>query len=176
MNQIVKKNGISFGIGMAVFSILFTTVVYVVDLSLFTKWYFGIISLLIYLILYIWLLVKTKAALGGQMTFKEAFTTFFLAMVISGVIGTIFYFVLFNLVDPGAKEELKELTIKTQVEMFQKFDMPKEKMAEMVAEFEKQDNYSISSLLFGLAIQLCIGSIFGLILALIFKSRPTQYE
>jgi hypothetical protein len=44
MNEIIKKNGITFGIILGLFSIIFTTSIYVIDLQLFTSWWFGLVG------------------------------------------------------------------------------------------------------------------------------------
>ena len=74
MNEIIKKNGITFGIITGVISILITASVYIIDLKLFTAWWLGILSIGIYLGIGIYLLSKTKKELGGIFPFKDAFT------------------------------------------------------------------------------------------------------
>ncbi|HRA73937.1 MAG TPA: DUF4199 domain-containing protein, partial [Flavobacterium sp.] len=60
MNEIIKKNGVSFGIITGVVSALITTAIYSIDLNLFTKWWLGIIIFLFYITIGIVLLSKTK--------------------------------------------------------------------------------------------------------------------
>lgn len=176
MNKIVKKNGITFGVIMGVFSVLVTACIYAINLELFISMWVGVISMVIYLTLGVVLVTRTKKQLGGQITFKEAFTTYFIAAVIGSTISVLFNIVLFNLIDPGAKETLKELTMKYSVEMMQKFGAPASSINEAVREMQKQDNYAPGSQLFGLIFSFVFSAIFGLILALIFKSKSSQQE
>ena len=51
MNEIIKKNGINFGIITGVISVLITTSIYIVDLALMTKWWLGLSILAVYIII-----------------------------------------------------------------------------------------------------------------------------
>lgn len=174
MNEIIKKNGITYGVGLGVLSVLSAAVVYA--LNLYSAWWLNVLMLVVYIVAFVVLLSKTKKALGGQFTFKEAFTTFFLAMVIMLVISVLFNIVLYNFVDPGAQEVMKEQILKSTVSFMKGMNAPAEAINKAVEDIQKQDNFSVGAQLKGLAISICVGSVFGLILALIFKSRPTYKE
>jgi cytochrome bd-type quinol oxidase subunit 2 len=176
MNEIIKKNGITFGIIMGVVSALITTLVYAIDMELFTSFKLMGFILLVSIVLYCVLLSKTRKQLGGDFSFKQAFTTFFIAAVISTLISTTFNILLFNVIDPGAKETLKELSIKAAEEMMEKFGAPQEQMEEALAQVENTDNFSVGNLIKGFFTSLIFSAILGLILALIFKSKPAYRE
>ncbi|MFT3793968.1 DUF4199 domain-containing protein [Flavobacterium sp.] len=174
MNEIIKKNGITFGVIMGVFSVLVTTLIYTINLELFTSWWIGLLAIAISITLGVVLLSKTKREMGGLMTFKEAFTTYFLAAVIGSTISVLFNIVLFNLVDPSAKETLQEISIKYAVEMMQKFGARASDINQAVADMQNTDNYAPGNQLFGLVVSFIFSAIFGLILALIFKNKSSQ--
>lgn len=176
MNEIIKKNGISFGIGMGLFSIVTTTLIYAIDMGMFASIWLGLGLMAIYLIVDIALLSKTKKQLGGVMSFKEGFTVFFIAAVIATALSTVYNIVLFNFVDPGAKETIKEISIKSAVSMMEKFGAPASQINETVAKMQEQDTFSIASQATNFFIALCISCVLGLILALIFKSKPASSE
>ncbi|RZJ34393.1 MAG: DUF4199 domain-containing protein [Flavobacterium sp.] len=176
MNQIVKKNGILFGIFMGVFSVLITTMLYVIDLKLFMNMWLGIVTIVIYIIIGIVLITKTKKELNNFITFKEAFTAFFIAAVIGATISVAYNFILFNFIDPQAKATIQEMTIKYTVDMMEKFGAPADSVNETIAKLEGQDNYSAKNMGMGLLFSYVGNAILGLILAAIFKSRPTYKE
>lgn len=176
MNEIIKKNGISYGVITGVASVLITTIIYVVNLELFTSTWVGIGSILLYLIIGIVLLSNTKKELKGVFTFKEAFTTYFISAVIGIMISVAFNIILFNFIDPAAKDTIKELTMKYAVEMMQKFGSPASAINEAVKEMEANDQFSISKLLQGSVFSILFSSLFGLILAAIFKSKPSYQQ
>lgn len=174
MNEIIKKNGIQFGIITGVISILITTLVYIINLELFTSTWVGLLSIAIFIGIGVYLLSKTKKDLGGVFSFKDAFTTYFVSAVIGILISVAFNIVLFNLIDPGAKETIKELTIKYMAETMQKFGAPSSAIKEAIKGLETQDQFSIGNLLKGSVFNILFSAIFGLILAAIFKSKSSN--
>lgn len=176
MNPIVKNNGLTYGIILGVISIVLTVGIYVVDVSLFVNTWVGIVMILVNIIIGFIIVSKTKKQLGGIISFKEAFTVYFIAAAIGGLIGILTYYVLFNFVDPQAKQTVQELTIDMTVKMMEKFGAPSDAVEEAIVELEKTDNYSLGNLLKSYVFGLVGYSILGLILALIFKSRPAYKE
>ena len=174
MNEIIKKNGVSFGIITGVVSALITTAIYSIDLNLFIKWWLGIIIFLIYITIGIVLLSKTKKELKGIFSFKEAFTTYFISAVIGILISVSFNILLFNVIDPSVKDTLNEITIKYTVETMEKFGAPSSAINEAVKKMQESSPYSILELIKGSAFSIAGSALFGLLLALIFKSKPTQ--
>lgn len=174
MNEIIKKNGVSYGIITGVVSALITTSIYAIDLNLFTAWWVTLISISSYLIISIVLLTKTKKELNGIFSFKDAFTTYFISAVVGILISVIFNIILFNFIDPSAKESIKELSIKYAVEMMQKFNTPSSAINEAVKKLQENDQFSIIELIKGSVFSIIFSALFGLLLALIFKSKPTQ--
>jgi hypothetical protein len=176
MNKIIKKNGIMFGTVIGLISVLTTTLIYSIDLKLFTSWWIGLLNILIYITISIYLLVKTKKDLKGIFPFKDAFTTYFISVVIGILISVTFNIILFNFVDPAAKDTIKELTIKFAVEMMQKFNTPTEAVNQAIKDMQANDQFSIGQLIKGGVFSILFSSIFGLILAAIFKSKSTQSQ
>ncbi|SCY65146.1 DUF4199 domain-containing protein [Flavobacterium caeni] len=174
MNEIIKKNGLTFGVIMGLFSVLVTATIYATNLELFLKWWIGLLTIAISIILGVVLVSKTKRELGGQITFKEAFTTYFMAAAIGSTISVLFNILLFNVIDPSIKETLQEMTIKFSVEMMQNWGIPASEINKAVADMQKTDNYAPGNQLFGLVFSLAVSAIFGLILGLAFKSKSTQ--
>ena len=110
INEIIKRNAITFGVITGIVSALITATIYAVDLTLFTSWWVGIVSISVYLIIGIVLLSKTKKELQGVFPFKDAFTTYFISALIGILISVVFNIILFNFIDPAAKETLKEIS------------------------------------------------------------------
>ena len=174
INEIIKRNGITFGVVTGILSALITATIYAVDLNLFVSWWVGIVSILIYLVLEIVLLSKTKKELKGIFVFKDAFTTYFICAVIAILIGTAFNILLFNVIDPSAQDTLKEITIKNAVAMMQKFNSPAAAINEMIAKMKENNPYSVLQLLKGSVFSIVFSSIIGLIMAAFFKSKSQE--
>jgi uncharacterized membrane protein YccC len=174
INEVIKKNSITYGILIGVISALVTASIYAVDLKLFSSWWISIVSIVIYSILGITLLAKTKKEVNTIFTFKDAFTTYFIAAVIGILISTFFNILLFNVIDPSSKETLHEIIIKSTVNMMQKFSTPASTINEAIAKMQENNPYSSIELLKGSVYGIVISAIFGLILAAFFKSKSLQ--
>lgn len=171
MNEIIKKNGITFGIILGLFSVLFTTAVYAIDIKLFTSWWIGLFSIAVSITIGVVLVSKTKRQLNGVYPFKDVFTTYFIAALIGSFISTFYNYLLFNIIDPSAKETIKEITLKYTADMMEKMGAQSAQVNETMQKLAETDNYSLGNMLFGLAVVLVFQAIFGLILAAIFKSK-----
>jgi len=174
MNEIVKKNGITFGLISGIVSVLITTLIYTFNIKLFTSFWTGLISILFYIVISVVLLLKTKKELNGIFPFKQAFTTYFISAVVGILISLIFNIVLFNYIDPSAKETVKEMSIKYAVEMMQKYNAPSEAINKAITDMKANDQFSILQLLKGSIFTIAFSAVFGLILAAIFKSKSTN--
>ena len=174
INEIIKRNGITFGVLIGIVSSLITATIYAIDLNLFSSLWIGITSIIVYLILGIVLLSKTKKEVKTVFTFKDAFTTYFIAAVIGILISTLFNVLLFNVIDPSAKDTLLEITMKITANMMQKFGTPASVINEAISKLKETNPYSTIELLKGSIFSIIFSSIFGLILAAFFKTRSTQ--
>lgn len=176
MNEIIKKNGIAFGIFSGVISILITTLIYVIDVNLFGSWWIGVVGILFSIVIACVLLSKTKKDLKGNFSFKEAFTTYFIMALIGILISTAFSILLFNFIDPSLKETIKEITIKNVVSVMEKFGGKAKDINEAIRKIQETDQFSIAAQLKGIATSLVVSSIFGLILAAIFKTKTANRD
>lgn len=174
MNEIIKKNGIKFGIIAASISILITLSMYIIDLKLFTNMWIGFVKIGILIVLSIILLSTTKKSLNNNYSFKEAFTTYFICFVICILSATIFEIILFNFIDPEAKNIIQENLIEFQVDMLKKFNTPTSVIKETVAKLEENNPYDAFQIFKGSAVAIAVSSVFGLILAAIFKSKTQE--
>jgi hypothetical protein len=174
MNEIIKKNGITYGVISGIVSVVIITLLYSIDLSLMLKWWVGILMIMISIIISVTLLSKTKKELKGNMSFKEAFTTFFISSVIGTLIYVSFNIILFNFIDPEAKETLNGLVIEFSKDIMQKMGAPASETNKALKELASKDTYSVFEQLKGSVFSIAFGSIIGLILAAIFKTKTPE--
>jgi len=174
INEIVKKNGVTYGIIIGVVSALLTAGLYAIDLKLFASTWIGALSFTIVLIVSIVLLINTKKSLANIFSFKDAFTTYFIAILIGVLISTFFNILLFNFIDPEAKETIGRYLVKFMTETLQKFGTPASAIDETISKMKENNPFSIPELLKAIVFSLIGYSILGLILAAIFKSKTPQ--
>lgn len=176
MNEIIKKNGVKFGVIAGIFSIFSTATLYAISIDSFGNPLTGIVLILIYIGLGIYAVSQAKKQLNNNINFKEAFTTYFIYSAIGIIIGQIFMYILFNFIDVEAKQQLVELSINKAVELMKKFDAPAADIKKAVIEMKENDNYSLGGILKGSAMSILMASIVGLIVAAVMKSKTTYNE
>ncbi len=173
INEVIKKNGVTYGIILGAILALITASIYAIDLKLFVSGWIGGLSFVIYLVVGILLLTKTKKEIGF-FSFKDAFTTFFIATITALAISTFFSVILFNVIDPEAKETIHQLLIKYMAETLQKFGTPAAAINEALAKMKETNPFSAIEQIKALVFSIIGYSILGLILAAFFKSKTTQ--
>ncbi|PDS24156.1 DUF4199 domain-containing protein [Flavobacterium branchiophilum] len=176
MDERIKKNGITFGILSGLFSVLMTTIIYVVNTNWFTSWWAGVFGFTVSIIIGIVLLSKTQKEFKGDYSFKSAFTTFFICSLVSIFIAVIFNIILFNFIDPELKITLKQNIMKMTVETMQKFGARSSDINEAIKKMKESDQFSVIEQLKGTFFSIIIYSIIGLILAAFFKNKPAYKE
>jgi len=171
--EALRKNAMNFGLFLGVFLIVMTTVIYSVDISLFTSSWIGIVNIAIITAFGIVATIKHKNNIGGFITFKESFTSFFIVVVLGFFISTIFSIILFNYIDPEAKAIITENIIQYTVDMMEKFGAKAADINKIVDEMQKTDSFGPLGQLKGFAFNTILYSIIGLIASLIIKrDRP----
>ncbi|WP_282135627.1 DUF4199 domain-containing protein [Seonamhaeicola maritimus] len=171
--SIAKDYGIYLGGVLAVITIL----VYTINLDLFTQIWLGLTLLAIIIVLGIMSISKSKKSLGGYISFKNAFTSYFITILIGLVISALVSIVIFNFIDPEAATTLQEKIIEVQTQRFENFNMPPEAIAEAVEKMEAQgDMYSIGNIAKSVIWQLAGFSVVGLIAAAIMKKSKPETE
>jgi hypothetical protein len=173
MNEIIRKNGFTYGIISGIVSILITTLIYSFDVNLFLSGWITFLKILLFTAIAIVLLINTKKDLSGIFPFKTAFTTYFIHILVGLILATIFEIILFNVIDPSLKDTIKEMSMEFTSNFMEKLGAKTSDINKALADIEKTDQFSIIELLKGLAIYILMGSVYGLILAAIFKSKTT---
>ncbi len=176
MNEIIKKNGITFGVIMGLFSIVVTTLIYIINVNLFLSGWITFLKIAIYITIASILLIKTKKQLNGIFPFKDAFKTYFIAAIIGMLLATFFEVLLFNFIDPSLKETLKEMSLKFTVDLMTKLGAPAAEINKAIEKINSVDQFSIVELIKGSFTYIIFTTILGLILAAIFKSKPSYNE
>jgi uncharacterized membrane protein YraQ (UPF0718 family) len=172
MEKALKSSSTTYGLYLGLILAALTIIGYSVSLDLFTKWWFGIIFLLAIIVIGIISATSARKLLGGFISFKNAFTSYFIAIVVGVVISSIVSILIFNVVDPDAANVLQEKIIESQVAMLENFGSPQEAIDKVVADIQASGNmYSIMNILKSIAFQLVGYSIVGLIVAAVVKKN-----
>lgn len=188
MNKIIKKHGLNFGLILGFLLIMPSLLGYAFDVSLLMSFWTLALVFASVIIVGAIAIIFVKKKLNGFISFKEAFSTYFITLLIGLLISNSINFLLFNIVDTNFTEVVKEEQIKMTesrrewvIGNMNNGQTPESKIDEVNSQFDeriekiKKDNpYSINSLIKGFAIFTGIFSIFGLLLALVLKKKNTE--
>lgn len=133
---------------------------------------FGILSFVVVMLILLLMATQQRKAMGGYITFKEAFQAIFIAILIVVAMSTIYSYIYTNWIDPEYFERTKEMSIR----MAGSFggDEVAEKAAEQAeAQIDKQNSFSGRAL--GFAISVVLYSLFGFIIAAIVKRNKPEH-
>ncbi len=172
----LKKSSVNYGLTLGAILGVTTTLIYVVSMEMLTKWWLGIILFLIAIAVGIVSVAKSKDILGGFISFKEAFTSYFITIAIGLLINVIVGILIFVVIDPDAAVFLQEQIIEIARSMMESFGAPEADINTAIAEMESTNNYSFGSQLQAYVTQLAIYSVFGLLIALIMKKNDPALE
>ena len=176
MEKTLKSIATNYGLYLGILLALLTVISYAINLELLTNMWYGIFILITIITFGFVSVVKVKQAQNGYASFKEAFTSYFITVLLGLVISTLVSYLLFNFIDTDAAEVLKEKTIEKTIQMMENFNTPSDAMAEAVEKIESQIQFAIGSIIKGLAGYLVFFSIIGLIVAAAMKKSNPDTE
>jgi hypothetical protein len=174
MNQLIKSKGVNFGLVYGLFLSLLVLYAYVVDLNFFTSYWLPGLMILGFLVHGFWVIGSLKKAQEGFVTFKEAFTVFFIANALGLLLSTILTILIFVVIDPDLQTIVKDLTITKTTEMMENFGAQGDQIEKTIEGIKEQDNYSVGAQIKGYFMTLAISSIFGLLFSLILKKKKEE--
>jgi Protein of unknown function (DUF4199) len=172
--EALRKNAINYGMFLGLFLIVIYTIVYAVDISLFTNSWVGIINMMVITGFGIYATTKFKKGNANFISFKEAFSSFIITVIIGSLIYTLFFIVLLNFIDTEAKTIITDNVIKYTVDMMQKFGGKAADINKIIKDMKDSDSFGIIGQLKGFAYSIVLYSIIGLITALIIKKEKPQ--
>ena len=174
VNPLIKTKGINFGLGYGLYLILLTLYAYVLDNSFFASFWFLGFVIIGFFVNGFWVIASLKKAQEGYVTFKEAFTVFFISNAFGLLLSTLITILIFIVIDPELQTVVKDLTISKTTEMMENFGAPSEAIDEAIENIKVQDNFSIAAQIKGYFSTLAISSIIGLLLSLILKKKKEE--
>jgi hypothetical protein len=176
MEKSLKSIATNYGLYLGVLLSAVTVLAYAIKLELLTNMWLGIVLLFVIIAFGIVAIAKVKKAQGGFASFKEAFTSYFITVLLGLLISTVVSFLIFNVVDTDAAETLKQKTIEQTVQMMEGFNAPVEAIDQTVEQMETQNQFGVAGIIKSLAFQLVLFSIIGLIVAAVMKKSNPDAE
>lgn len=133
---------------------------------------FMVLTFILGLVLYCVAGIQQRKAMGGYISFKDAFQVIFVVILISSLISGIYSFVYFKYIDPEAIDKLKNATLTAM----QNWGAPESSIDEAEANFEKgAGNMEIGTVFLNFLKGVIFNSIFGFICAAIVKKKKPEF-
>lgn len=176
MPKTIKSIAINKGMQLGFVLSSVTLLAYFIDLSILTKAsvMLGLFCTTVFLaVLSIYV---TKRFLDGFITLREAFSAFFITVLVGTVISTIISVVLFNFIDPEAAIIVKD-NMTTFIADFMKWaNAPADEIEKAVTQMKQApSNYSIGASIQYIIKQLLFYSVIGIIASLIMKKTNQNF-
>ncbi|OUS01934.1 DUF4199 domain-containing protein [Flavobacteriales bacterium 33_180_T64] len=172
MEKSLKSSSMTYGLYLALILASLTIIGYAMYLDLFTKWWFGIGQMLLVIVVGIISSSKAKKLNEGFLSFKQAFSAFFIAVAVGIILSALVGLIIFNFVDTEAATILQEKIIESQLAMMEGFGAPQDSIDIARDQMEAEENFfSIPNTFKSIAYQLVGFSIVGLIVAAVTKKK-----
>ncbi len=179
MNEIIKKNGINFGVILGVIGIVSQMTVYAIGgISKENAILNSVIQFVFwaaYLIVRIIQCNKTKKEFNGFISLKELFTTLTVTIIIGILISQSFTYLFNNFIDVEYGNTLNEFMNEQQIVAQNAMENFTKVTSEDLKKIAETNNFSILNILQGTLIAFLLSSVMNLILAAIFKKNQPVF-
>jgi hypothetical protein len=174
MEPTTKSTAINNGLYLGAILSLVSVIIYAVNLDLFTEWWLGIILFVVVVVYGVISAVKSRTILNGFISFKQAFTSYFITVAIGTLIATVVGIAIFTYIDPEAATYLNEQILLVTKQTMERFGMPQEAMEAALEEAATKDNFSLGMQSQAFVFRLAFYAVVGLIVALIVKKTDNK--
>ncbi len=175
LNKAASSNGLVIGILSTVIGV----VTYYVFPSLLGSMSFGIATLIISLLIYIFFTLDLRKKIGGFWNFREALKGIFLMAFVAGLFYSIANFVFYKFVEPEAFDKIAGFMESGMSQTFENMGMEQEKIDEAVAKqiegIKSQYDPTPAQFFKNLGIAVIIQFVMSLIFAAIFKKEAPLF-
>lgn len=169
------NSGVTYGLVSGMVTVVVTLVLYLGGVSWFMSPVTWIISFIIPIIFAILAVVQQKKNGGGYLEFREGLKVAFTSFVLNTLIGTVFIYILFNLIDIGFRDALNQEAATATAKFMEKMKASPDQIEKTTNEMLQGNNYSLSKIALNSAFGLIFWFLVSLIIALIFKRKKPEF-
>ena len=174
MTDPIKRIGFRNGFILGALLILFSTYLHFYNLELLTNVWLGFFTVFVLIAFGIISILQTKAKLGGLITFKEAFSSYFYTILAGNIINSVYLLALYLIVlSPETKETIRQMMIELNIRLMHQGNAPQETIDEAVPVFQKFNPFTASEVLTSAVKYLLRDCLIGFLVALIFRNKRT---
>ncbi len=175
MNQIIRKLGFQIGLLISIIQILIT--IYLYNFGSFVNMKFGLLIIALNILFGLTTIFMVKKRQNNIITLRESFSAYFITILVSILISSIFYVVFFNtLATTSKKESIKKELFDFQVQNM-KNNHFSEKDIQKSIELSKNSNpFSLSTVVQSSLKFLILYSILGVLFSFFIKNKSSFQE
>ncbi|HEY9178487.1 MAG TPA: DUF4199 domain-containing protein [Flavipsychrobacter sp.] len=134
---------------------------------------FGVFSFVLMMILLAVMGLQQRKAMGGFITFKEAFSGIFVSILIIVIMSQVYSAIYTNWIDPEYYEKTLEMSQNMVIQIGGDEEAADAALARAEEQIEKQR--SVSGVLMGAMFQIILYSLFGFIIAAVVKRKKPEH-
>ena len=171
----LTNESIKYGAMLGLVSTALYLLTYVIDPMLMIKWWLGIVMLVLFVVMLVFISKAIRKANGGFISFGKMFQMIFIVMMVSSVISVGFQFVLYKVIDPTLEETLRSALIENTSQWMMDWGMSESDIEKATEGMQTQSFAPSAWSIFGV---LAASVIFALIFGAIFKkkNKDADYE
>ena len=169
METNLKKNSIDLGIKLGTLLFILTAIIYAVDINYFSNFLLMLGVYRIPVICFGIYAIISNRKLNNRFTFKEAFTSYFLCIVIGYIMANTGSIIIFKFIDPQAAIIINENAMVAVKDILKSINTPSDIIALTMEEMQNNDVFSYKNIIIEFFNRLLMNAIFAVPLALIFK-------
>lgn len=174
MTDPIKKIGMQNGLILGCLLILFSTYLHFYNIELLTNVWLGFSTVFIMIGFGIFSILQTKTKLGGFISFKEAFSTYFYTILVGNVMNTLYLLLLYLVIlSPETKEIIRQMMINLNIRLMHQSNAPQKIIDEAMPLYESFNPFTFSEVLTAAVKYLLRDCLIGFLVALIFRNKRT---
>jgi len=174
----LRDHAIKWGVILGLVGVIYTVLLYIVDAALLANMWLGLFTLVLFLGLVVYAGIDYRKQMGGLLPFGKAYQHGFLTLFIGGIIGTLFNYLLYNIIDPGLVETLAEAGAENARAIAERFGAPPEAIDDAVekARTDTIDRLQGAGVFISFLWGLIAYAIIALITGAIVKRKPPESD
>lgn len=134
---------------------------------------FGIFSFILMMVLLSIMALQQRKAMGGFITFKEAFSAIFVSILIVVVMSQVYSAIYTNLIDPEYYEKTLQMSQNMTLQLGASEEATEQAIAQAEEQIEKQK--SVGGILMSAMFTIILYSLFGFIIAAVVKKNKPEH-
>ncbi|AWA31281.1 hypothetical protein HYN48_14920 [Flavobacterium magnum] len=172
MTSIVKKTGLQSGIALGTLLILLSAYIYFQDLGWFNNVVVGMLTLLGIVISGTAAAILVRRKLGGFITFREAFATYFLTIFTAHAMQCVFAVIITSFVlTTETKVSMKQQMYEFNLNLMKQNLAPEADKDKMTASWPAYDPFSVKEVITPSILYLLRDCLFGFLAALVIRNK-----